>query len=486
MDPAHESLPDEELTGRTAPHSVEEEMSVLGAMMIESQAVDSVLGMLQPDDFYVPAHREVYQAMLRVREEGHAIDIVTLKDDLEARGLLNRAGGVALLVEMARDVPSASNADSYARRVKQYATLRQLQRVGRQISDLVTEKNLSTKEKLGRAEAMVYELSGADEKGFRSLSDLSHQTFEEAEKLKQGIKPVEGISSGYPSLDRIITGFEPGHLIVVAARPAMGKTSLGLNMALSAARREDGGAVAVFSLEMTSDQLIKRLISMEKEVMTSTMRKVPLHQNDFDRIADACDELNDLPIYIDEQSDMTVMRMAGMCRRLDSELRRKGDQGLSMIFVDYLQLIKHPGKSESRNTEIGEIARGLKELSKSLKVPVVAAAQVNRAVEGRHDKRPMLSDLRESGSIEAEADVVMSIYRDSYYKRDPDEEQVFDPELPEIAEVEVLKNRHGGTGTVYMAFKPAFTQFTTASQDFIDSYLTDLREAKATGHPTVA
>jgi replicative DNA helicase len=333
--------------------------------------------------------------------------------------------------------------------------LRKLESAGRDIIGIVqTPDEQSTEDKVDRAEQLIFEV-GRNQLGkdFKHVRTLAKEFFVDVDKLIETGVPTLGTPSGFYDLDGMTTGFYGGDFIIVAARPSMGKTSLVLDFALNVAKKQQGN-VAVFSLEMSSMQLVRRMTSMLSGVTAHALKRPTLSRDDYEALADACETLYSLPIYIDDSSDVSGLEIRGKCRRL------KADGGLAMVMVDYLQLMRSSRKTENRVQEISDIARSLKALSKELDVPVIALSQLNRGVEAREDKRPMLSDIRESGSIEAEADMVMFIYRDAYYKaKELNSEQVYDPDRTEEAEIIIAKHRNGPTGKVILGFQPTYARF---------------------------
>ncbi|MFM9872562.1 MAG: replicative DNA helicase [Fimbriimonadaceae bacterium] len=447
------------------PQSTEAEMSALGAMLLSERAAMEVVEILNEDDFYVPAHREIFKAAFQLLRNSKAIDLVTLRDELTVRGKLDDVGGIEYLVQIAETVPSAANATYYAGIVQDKSTLRNLERAGHEIIKLARESDQSADEKVDTAEGTIFEV-GRKRMGkyFVPVRSLAKEFFVDVDNLLETGEPALGTLSGYGDLDRVTTGFYGGDLVIVACRPAMGKTSLAMNIAVNVARAEEG-AVAVFNLEMSGKQLVRRMIATLAQVPMGALKQTNLHPNDYQKLADACDDMYNLPIYIDDTSDVSPLEMRGKCRRL------KAEHGLSLVVVDYLQLMRGSKKTENRTQEISEIARSLKVLAKELDVPVIALSQLNRGVESREDKRPMLSDIRESGSIEADADMVMFIYRQEYYRRkEAGKEQEFNPNAAEVAELIIGKHRNGPTGTVLLGFQPAYTRFTLLDEQSKDEY----------------
>jgi replicative DNA helicase len=456
------------------PHSLEAEMATLGSMMLSERAAEEVQAILTEDDFYQPAHREVFKAIRQLLLSAKAIDLVTIKDELIARGMLQEVGGVEYLIQIAESVPTAKNAEYYAEIVQDKATMRRLETAGHEIIGLVRDPETDADEKVDQAESLVFEV-GQKRLGkyFDSAKTLAKEFFKDVDHLLETGEPILGLPCGFGDLDEMTTGFYGGDFVIVAARPAMGKTSLVMNMALKIAR-EDKGAVAVFNLEMSGQQLVRRLISTEAQVPMGTLKKADLSASNYQKLADACETLYSLPIFIDDSSDVSPLDIRGKCRRL------KAQEGLALVVIDYLQLMRgNSRRAENRNQEIGEIARGLKALAKELDVPVIALSQLNRAVESRENKRPLLADIRESGSIEAEADLVMFIYREKYYERHESAyAEKADPGIAEPTELIIAKHRNGPTGTVLLGFQSAYTRFVQLQPQSKSDYFSSLKSSK--------
>lgn len=436
--------------------SIEAEMCALGTMLLSERAAEEVVNILGPDDFYQPSHKTIFNAIRQLISNNKPVDLVTLRDELTARSQLQQVGGVDYLIQVMESVPSAANAASYAKIVLDKATMRRLEDAGRQIVSVVRDSEIvDADDKVDKAEQLVFEVGRRRlGKDFQHIQGLAKEFFLDVDHIIETGEPMIGTSTGFYDLDNLTTGFYPGDFIIVAARPSMGKTALVLNFALNVARRNIGN-VAVFSLEMSGQQLVRRLVSMISGVSSGVLKRSSLSESDYQKLADACELLYNLPIYIDDSSDVSGMEMRGKCRRL------KQDGGLSLVLVDYLQLMRSSKRTENRVQEISEIARSLKALAKELQVPVIALSQLNRSVESRDNKRPMLSDIRESGSIEAEADLVMFIYRDQYYKEKEQAVEVDpNPDRVEEAEIIVAKHRNGPTGKVVLGFQPQYARFT--------------------------
>ena len=441
--------------------NLEAEMGVLGSMVLSNEAAEEMVTMIRAEDFYRPAHRTVFDAMKRLIGSRAEIDIVTLKDELMETGQLANIGGLDYLIEVAEYVPSPKNAKFYAKIVMDKATLRRLENAARSIVGIVHEPDgTDAQEKVDRAEREIFEVGqrqlGED---FIPIKDLASEFFRDVDDVLATGKPKTGHPSGFLDLDRLTAGFFGGDFNVIGARPSMGKTSLAMDFALNIARGTPGKAdplpVAIFSLEMSALQLTRRLVSTQSGISMGVLRReAPLEDSEYNALAMATDQLYNMPIYIDDKSDVTPIEMRGKCRRLANE------HGLGLIVIDYIQLMRGDRRNDNRVQELGEIARSLKAMAKELNVPVIALAQLSRAVENRDDKRPQLSDLRDSGSIEAEADMVMLLYRDSYYKAK--EERRVESESPddvEVAEVIIAKHRNGPVGKVKLGFQPAYARF---------------------------
>lgn len=443
-------------------HSLENEICTLGAMLFGQRAVDQVLTIVESSDFFYRHHQLIFQAIQRLTMDNKPVDLVTLETELAATGILEEIGGRAYLVRIAEAVPTPANARFYAENVREYSTLRALESAGTDIVRSVRDTEISLEEKISRAEASVFEV-GAQRIGkeFLDMPALAREVMLDVDHVVETGEPTLGLPSGFVDLDEITTGFYGGDLIIVAARPSMGKTALVMAMAQHVAQTVRDKAVAVFSLEMSAKQLTRRLVSMISRVNSNDMKRPYLTQDQLRKITIACEKLYGMNLFLDESADISGFEMLAKCRRL------KKQHGLSLVVVDYLQLMRGNRRTENRVTEVSEIARALKAMAKDLDVPVIALSQLSRGVENRDSKIPQLSDLRESGSIEAEADMVMMIYRKRYYERreNPDEETVYDPTLPEPADIIIAKNRNGATDTVKLAFTPAYALFSNLSPD---------------------
>ena len=433
-------------TAPVPPQNLEAEESVLGAMMLSPGAIGAVSEVLDASDFYRESHAVIYRAALALYAKGEPVDAITLVDELEERGELEAAGGRVRIHELAALVPASANAGHYARIVREMATLRGLIRAGGEIAQLGWERPGETTDLVDRAEQVVFDLSQSRVSSeFSHIEELLKDSFERITALYEAGADVTGTPSGFRDLDRLTSWFQPGNLIIVAARPSMGKSGLGLCMAANLAVRAEV-PTALFTLEMSKTEVTQRLMCSEAKVESQRLRTGKLGADDWPRLTAACDRLAKAPIYVDDQGSITMMEIRSKARRLKS---REPDLGL--IVVDYLQLMTSGSNVESRVQEVSQISRSLKVLARDLDVPILAMSQLSRAVEQRHDKRPILSDLRESGSIEQDADLVMFIYRDEYYNDESDQQG--------IAEVHLAKHRNGPTDTVKLSFLKRYAKF---------------------------
>lgn len=431
------------------PHSLEAEQSVLGGLMLDNQAWDHISDRLVADDFYRYEHRLVFNVMIHMAESGQPLDVVTLSEALEDRDQLDTVGGLAFLAELARNTPSASNIRAYADIVRERATLRKLIRAANQIAEgAFAPQGRPADELLNEAERLVFQIAEERPKtgGPIGMSDLLTKAVDRIDELFNLKGEMTGLSSGFRDLDEMTSGLQPSDLVIIAGRPSMGKTTFAMNLCENIALKEDK-PVLVFSLEMPSEQIMMRMMASLSHVDQTRIRNGQLKEEDWSRVASTISILKDRNnIYIDDSSGLTPTEVRSRARRV---FREHG--GLSVIMVDYLQLMTVPGMSENRTLEIAEISRSLKALAKELEVPVVALSQLNRSLEQRSNRRPVNSDLRESGSIEQDADVIMFIYRDEVYHPDSEEKG--------IAEVILGKQRNGPIGTIKLKFQGQYSRF---------------------------
>jgi replicative DNA helicase len=428
------------------PQNLDAEESVLGAMMLSPGAIGAVSEVLDAGDFYRESHAKIYRAALSLYARGEPVDAITLVDELEERSELEGAGGRVRIHELAALVPAAANAAHYARIVREMATLRGLIRTGQEIARLGWERPGEVDELVDRAEQVLFDLSqDRVTTEFAHIDQLLKESFERITQLYEAGADVTGTASGFRELDRLTSGFQPGNLVIVAARPSMGKSALGLCMAANLAVRESV-PVGIFTLEMSKSEVTQRLMCSEAKVESQRLRTGKLAVDDWPRLTAACDKLAKAPIYVDDTGSINLMEIRSKARRLKSL-----EPSLGLLLIDYLQLMTSGTTAENRVQEVSQISRSLKVLARDLDVPIVAMSQLSRAVEQRHDKRPILSDLRESGSIEQDADVVMFIYRDEYYNEESDQQG--------IAEVNVAKHRNGPTDSIKLSFLKRYAKF---------------------------
>ena len=435
---------------RVPPHSREAEESVLGSVLLSDTAANEVMDKLVPEDFYVPAHQAIFGAILALYNTNQPLDAVTVSEELRRRGALERVGGIGYLTRLVEVVPAASNIEYYATIVEEHGLRRSLIKAGASVTDLAFRTDDEIAIVIDRAEQQVL---GVAEKrssqGMLEVGPLFQDVIEHIEALEANGTEVTGLATGFRDLDKKLAGLQPANLVVIAARPSMGKSALTLNIATNAASL--GKVVALFSLEMAKEEVVQRILCSVGRVDSAKLRSGQLGAQNWDRVVAAAGKMYKAPIYIDDSSVVTVTDIRAKCRRLQRA------RGLDLVVVDYLQLMQGSTK-ENRQQEIAEISRGLKNLASELRVPIIAVSQLNRSVEQREDRRPRLSDLRESGALEQDSDVVMFIYRHEYYHPD-------DVEKKGMAEVIVAKHRAGATGTVEMTFLPDFTRFADLGRD---------------------
>ena len=436
---------------RLPPHSLEAEQSLLGGLLIDNESLDKVADIVSVTDFYRQDHQIIYQHIHRLIERSQPADIVTVGESLESNSELNTVGGLEYLGLLAESTPTAANIRGYAQIIRERSIMRNLVEVGTDIVDnALSPQGRDAQQLLDESESKIFQIAEAgknDRIGFTDIKELLPQVAERIDQLFQRDNPsdVTGIPTGYKDLDMMTSGLQPGDLIIVAGRPSMGKTSLALNMC-EYVSVDTGLPTAVFSMEMASTQLVSRLIGSVGKLNQHKMRTGQLDDNDWEKLSYALGQLNEAPIFIDEGSALNPYEVRARARRLHKQCGRLG-----LIVIDYLQLMGSGGSTENRATEISEISRSLKALAKELNVPVIALSQLNRSVEQRPDKRPVMSDLRESGAIEQDADVIMFIYRD----------EVYNPETPDkgIAEIILAKQRNGPVGRLKLTFLGEFTKF---------------------------
>ena len=442
---------------RQPPFSPEAEASVLGGMLIDGSAVARIVEFVDETMFYREAHRRIFGAMVRLFERGSVLDVITVSEELKKAAELENAGGLEYLASLLDAVPTAANIEYHGRIVHDKAMLRRLIDAAQAIvRDVYEPGSRPVDEVLDQAEQIVFRVSESrNREGFVWIKEVLWPTFEHIEKLQESQGGISGVATGFADLDRMTTGLQAGDLVIVAGRPSMGKTSWALNVAQNAAIAH-GVPVGIFSLEMSKEQLVQRFLCAEGRVDAQKLRRGRLAADEYQRLARAAAHLNAAPIWIDDSATGNVLAMKAKSRRL------KADANLGLIVVDYIQLMSGSTRTESRVQEVSEISRGLKALARELEVPVIALSQLNRAPEQRPDRRPQLSDLRESGAIEQDADLVMFLYRPEYYYGPTDKDG---KSLEGGAELIVAKQRNGPTGTLNLYFHKVYTRFDSVSRD---------------------
>jgi replicative DNA helicase len=448
-------VPDVATPDRTLPHNLEAEKSVLGAVLVNNEAFNHAAELIDARDFFRDAHRRIFERMVALSERGDAIDLVTLKEELARAGELEEVGGPAYVASLADGVPRSANVEHYARIVKEKSTLRNLIHSANRILATAYQAEDDADLILDDAEKAIFEIAEDRVRaGFTPLRDLVQSSFATIEKLQQHKGMVTGVPTGFVDLDEMTSGLQPSDLVLVAARPSMGKTSFVLNIAQHVGIQTDM-TVGFFSLEMSKEQLFMRMLTGEARIDAHRFRSGYLNEKDYGRLSHALGTLAEARVYIDDTASIGVLEMRAKARRLQAE------HGLHLLIIDYIQLMQGRGRFESRQAELASISRSLKGLAKELQVPIVALSQLSRAPETRSDHRPQLSDLRESGALEQDADVVMFIYRDEQY-RDADGQP--NAEAEGVAEIIIGKQRNGPIGTVKLAFIKEHTRFENLAQ----------------------
>lgn len=438
---------------RVPPQNVEAEQSVLGAMMIEREAISKVSEIIRPEDFYREAHRLIYNAMMELFNKNDAVDLVTVVEILRRDEKLEAAGGISYVSALANSVPTAANVMYHARIVEEKALLRQLITTATYVAGMGYEANEEVAVIMDKAEKMILEVANRKAgQEFASIKNIIFDVFDRVSELYSSKGGITGLPTGFKDLDKLTSGLQPSDLILIAARPSMGKTAFVLNIAQNVAIKEKQ-AVAFFSLEMSKEQLVQRMLCAEAPIDAQRLRIGELENNDWDKLVRAADRLAAAPIFIDDTAGITVMEMRSKARKL------KIEHDLKLIIIDYLQLMQGSAgssRSENRQQEISEISRSLKALARELKVPVVALSQLSRGVESRQVKKPMLSDLRESGSLEQDADIVAFLYREDYYEPETEHKNITD--------VIIAKHRNGPVDSIQLFFHKQFTKFSDLSR----------------------
>lgn len=441
--------------GKVPPHDIEAEQAILGSMLTDKDAVISAIEVLKPDDFYRTDNKSIYEAIINLYNRAEPIDIITVKAELETLGKFEQVGGLEYLASLPDKVPTTANAIKYIKIVEEKATLRQLIKTANEIIELGYDPTEDVSDIMEGAEKKIFNImQNKDKKSYSPIKDVLVDSFIQLEELYNRKQHITGVPSGFLELDYKTAGFHGSDLVLIAARPAMGKTAFALNIATNAAVRANV-PVAIFSLEMSKEQLVNRILCSEAMVDSNKVRTGKLEEDDWNKLAGSIGPLSDAEIYIDDTPGISITEIRAKCRKL------KLEKNIGMVVIDYLQLVQGSNKRNgSREQEISEISRSLKILAKEIGVPVIALSQLSRAAEQRPDHRPMLSDLRESGAIEQDADIVMFLYRDDYYNKDS--------EKKDIAEVIIAKHRGGSTGTVELLWLGSYTKFVNLEKRFED------------------
>ena len=430
---------------RIPPHNEEAERSALGAVMLNKEALLDVTEEVKPEDFYNESHREIFDAIMNLYRENTAVDMLTVCEELNRRKALDMVGGRAYIATLTAEVPSTANAGEYAKIVSEKAMLRRLITAAEDITIKGYDDKMAAEELLDYAEGDIFRIAQKRQRNdYAKIQDVLMKNLRIIDQAVQNKGQVIGLPTGFKQLEEKTSGLQPSDLIIVAARPGMGKTAFALNIAQQSAVKA-GASVLIFSLEMSQEQLGQRLIAMQARVESEKLKKGTLDLKDWDRINFALNELNNTKIVIDDTPGISIMEMRNKCRRL------KAEQGLDLIVVDYLQLMTFDGRADSRQQEISALSRHLKLLAREMNCPVIVLSQLSRAPELRQDKRPMLSDLRESGSIEQDADIVMFLYRDDYYNENT--------EKPGVCEINIAKHRSGPTDRIDLTWVARYTKF---------------------------
>ena len=441
--------------GKVPPHDIEAEQAVIGSMLTDKDAVVSAIEVLKEDDFYRADNKAIYSAILNLYNRAEPIDIITVKAELETMGKFEQVGGLEYLAELPEKVPTTANSMKYIKIVEEKSTLRNLIKTANEIIELGYDLTEDVDDIMEGAEKKIFNImQNKNQKGYSAMKDVLVESFTKLEELYNRKQHITGVPSGFTDLDYRTAGFHGSDLILIAARPAMGKSAFALNIATNAAVKAKI-PVAIFSLEMSKEQMVNRILCSEAMVDSNKVRTGKLEEDDWTKLAETIGPLSEAEIYIDDTPGISVMEIRAKCRKL------KLEKNIGMVVIDYLQLVQGSNKRNgSREQEISEISRSLKILAKELNVPVIALSQLSRAVEQRPDHRPMLSDLRESGAIEQDADIVIFLYRDDYYNEDSEKKG--------IAEVIIAKHRGGSTGTVDLLWLGSYTKFVDLERRFDD------------------
>lgn len=442
---------------RLPPQNIEAEQAVLGAIFLEPSSLTLVSEVLIPEDFYRAAHQKIFNCMLTLSDHGKAVDLVTVTEELSAAKLIEDIGGVSYLSELAGSVPTAANIEYYARIVEEKSLLRRLIRTATSIAQDGYTREDEVENVLGEAEKSILEVAQRKNAGaFHNIKDVLVRTYDNIEIMHNRKGDITGIATGFTELDKMTAGFQRNDLIIVGARPSVGKTAFALNIAQNVATKTEEN-VAIFSLEMGAEQLVMRMLCAEGNIDAQRLRTGSLTDDDWGKLTMAMGSLSNAGIFIDDTPGVRITDIRSKCRRL------KQEHGLGMILIDYLQLIVGSGRAgENRQQEVSEISRSLKALARELQIPVIALSQLSRGVEQRQDKRPMMSDIRESGSIEQDADIVAFLYRDDYYDKESEDKN--------IIEIIIAKQRNGPVGTVQLAFVKEYNKFVNLERRYDDSF----------------
>ena len=435
----------DEITNRIIPYNAEAEKSVIGSILMDRECLATVIEHVRAGDFYDPRNAEIFDAIMDLFNMDSPMDIITVAEQLRHKGTFDNVGGEVYLAEVASSVSTSANVRYYAKIVSEYSLRRKLITVSNEISGMAYDGNEQIEKLLDISEQKIFDVSeNKNMSGFMGIRDLLSQSFAHVSEIAANPNNITGIPTGFTKLDEMISGLNKSNLVLIAARPAMGKTSFALNIAHYAAMKA-GAKVGIFSLEMSNEEIVNRIWFSEALVPNNKIRGGNMQANDWERLTVALSKLSSSHIYVDDTAAVSPMDMRAKCRRLMAE------KGLDLVIVDHIQLMQSSRRTENRQQEITEISRSLKMLAKDLNIPVIALSQLSRASDSRTDKRPMLSDLRESGAIEQDADIVMMLYRDDYYNKDT--------EHPGEAEVIIAKNRSGSTGTVRLSWQGELTKF---------------------------
>jgi len=430
---------------KVPPHNKEAEQAVIASVLIDEQAIDKVIDKVKPEDFFIPGHEYLFRRVLSLQEQGKPVDVVTLMGSMTDEEL-SKAGGVDYISSLVDILPSSANVGYYADTVRDRSVLRQLITMASEIAETCYGTDNEVEDVVESAEKRIFSL--AEKKlnsNAQSIGSLIPQTIDAMDRLYRNKNVLSGVTTGFKDFNEITSGFQPSDLIIIAGRPGMGKTAFALNVALNAAYSDDNKSVAFFTLEMSSQQLVQRLLSATAQIESAKIRSGQFTQSDWQKLSSVGGELSSIKFFLDDTPAINPLELRAKCRRI------KREHGLDLVFVDYLQLMSS-SKGDNREQQISDISRSLKALAKELDIPIVALSQLNRGVEQRQDKRPLISDLRESGAIEQDADIIIFLYRDEVYTKDQ-------CQTPGVAEVILAKHRHGATGDIKLAFIKEYMQF---------------------------